>query len=312
MPATTWMPLYASDFLSSTMDMTQTQIGAYIRILCYAWENGGLPNDLEACGRIAGGLTPSDWKVIRRRLVVLDEGTSEERLSHPRMEAERAKCQQKYDSKCAAAAKARASRSVSNPVPNVDDNLVSNVDNNPVSNHVIRLQPEPEPELEPTKNDSSSSSTQKNLRATPQKRRRSYRIGWSLEGGFTGISDEDRKVWASAYPGVNLVAELAKAHVYLRENPAKAGKRNWGAFLARWFARVQDRGGSPGQAAKRPERWADQFQEAPYRTPKELARLRASAGPQTPGQRVGGVTTLSDVIGRINESQEAQDGNHPN
>lgn len=310
MPATTWMPLYASDFLSSTMDMTQVQIGAYIRLLCYAWENGGLPNDLEACGRIAGGLTPTDWKIIRRRLVVLDEGTSEERLSHPRMEAERAKCQQKYDSRCAAAAKARASRSVSNPdinpVINPDNNLVSN----PVSNPVIRLQPEPEPELEPIQDDSSSSSTQKNLRPT-RKARRSYRIGWALEGGFTGITDEDRKVWGDAYPGVNLVAELAKAHVYLRENPTKAGKRNWGAFLARWFARVQDKGGSPSQAKPAPERWADKFQEAPYRTPKELARLKAQAGQQKAVHRSGGVTILSDVIGRINESQEAQNGNHP-
>lgn len=312
MPATTYMPVYVSNLIASTVDMTPSQFGCYMRLLCYAWEQGGIPNDFDSCCRIAGGMDAKDWNVIRRRFEVIVSLDGDAKLSHPRLEAERAKCQQKYDSKCAAAAKARASRSVSNPVSNVDDNLVSNVDNNPVSNPVIRLQPEPEPELEPTKNDSSSSSTQKNLRATPQKRRRSYRIGWSLEGGFTGISDEDRTVWASAYPGVNLVAELAKAHVYLRENPAKTGKRNWGAFLARWFARVQDRGGSASQAKPAPERWADKFQEAPYRTPKELARLRASAGPQKPVQRAGGVTTLSDVIGRLSESQEAQNGNHPN
>jgi hypothetical protein len=32
----------------------------------------------------------------------------------------------------------------------------------------------------------------------------------------------------------------------LVDNPTKAGKRNWGAFLNRWFSRVQDKGGTVG------------------------------------------------------------------
>lgn len=304
------MPVYVSNLIASTVDMTPSQFGCYMRLLCYAWEQCGVPNDFDSCCRIAGGMDAKDWAVIRKRFEVIELPDGQVVLSHPRLEAERAKCQQKYDSKCAAAAKARASRSVPNPVINPDNSPVSNPDNN----HVIRLQPELEPEPEPIQDDSSSSSaspqTQKNLRAT-RKARRSYRIGWALDGGFTGITDEDRKVWGDAYPGVNLTAELAKAHVYLRENPTKAGKRNWGAFLARWFARVQDKGGSPSHSKPAPERWADKFQEAPYRTPKELARLKAPGGPQKPAQRSGGVTILSDVIGRLNESQEAQNGNHP-
>ena len=302
---TTWMPVYTRDLISSTADMTPAQLGAYMRLLCYAWDNDGCPNDMEACLRIAGGISPGDWKVIRRRLIVLDEGTSEERLSQKRLEEERAICVTKYNKKVAAIRKARESNPNNGTDHSTDHSTVVSTDHS--------HQSESQSDSLTRVNDSSSSSTQKNLgqtrKAPPA---RTYRIGWSEQGGFTGITDEDRAAWATAYPGVNLVAELARAHVYLRENPAKAGKRNWGAFLARWFARVQDKGGSPQPSKPKSESWLGQYREAPYRTPKEqAARSEALASRQTPAQRSDGVTTLSDVVARLNATQEAQDGNYP-
>lgn len=83
------LPLFCDDLIASTVDMTPGCFGAYMRILCYAWTRGGVPNDEQACGRIAGGFGKGDWKAIRQRLLVLDAGTDLERLSHPRLELER-------------------------------------------------------------------------------------------------------------------------------------------------------------------------------------------------------------------------------
>lgn len=295
---TTWMPLYTRDLVSSTSDMTAAQLGAYIRILCYAWDNGGCPNDMEACCRIAGGMSPTDWKIVRRRLVVVDEGTSDERLSQPRLEEERSKGVAKYNAKLESLRKARSSNPNNGTVVSTDHCTVHSTDHS--TDHCHQSQSHT---LTSIKNDSST----KNLRATPQKRRRTYRIGWSLEGGFTGITDEDRTAWGEAYPGVNLAAELAKAHVYLRENPAKAGKRNWGSFLARWFARVQDKGGNAQPQTSKPARWLDQYRPAEYQTPRQ----KALGARQKPDQGEGGISTLSDVIGRLNVSEVPQHENPP-
>jgi len=84
------LPLFCDDLIASTVDMTPGCFGAYMRILCYAWTRGGVPNDEQACSRIAGGFGKGDWKAIRQRLMVIDAGTDEERLSHQRLELERA------------------------------------------------------------------------------------------------------------------------------------------------------------------------------------------------------------------------------
>ena len=86
----------------------------------------------------------------------------------------------------------------------------------------------------------------------PQRRKRSQpaaSIGWTAEAGWTGITDADRSEWRQAFPGAVLEQELAKSTAWLRANPTKAGKRNWRAFLVRWLARCQDRGGTNRTAA---------------------------------------------------------------
>lgn len=83
------LPLFCDDLIASCVDMSPARFGAYMRLLCYAWTRGGLPNDEAACGRIAGGMDFQDWEAIRSRLVLIDEGTPSERLSHQRLELER-------------------------------------------------------------------------------------------------------------------------------------------------------------------------------------------------------------------------------
>lgn len=45
---------YASDFILGTMLMSAEEVGAYIRLLCWQWEQGELPSDLEKLSRICG------------------------------------------------------------------------------------------------------------------------------------------------------------------------------------------------------------------------------------------------------------------
>jgi uncharacterized protein YdaU (DUF1376 family) len=92
-----WFPMYPNDFLTSTMSMSNEVLGAYIRLLCYAWVNDGIPDDRNMIDRISGGLTDEGWNEIRERLVLNGDrsgdrdGDRRARWVHPRMERERAK-----------------------------------------------------------------------------------------------------------------------------------------------------------------------------------------------------------------------------
>jgi hypothetical protein len=104
-------------------------------------------------------------------------------------------------------------------------------------------------------------------------------ISWSQDSGWQGITDGDRQEWATAYPGVVLDQELAKATSWLRANPKRCGKRNWRGFLVGWFGRCQDRGGTHREQGRRPEDkpppkvWKDEYRPAPYRRPHEVAEV---------------------------------------
>ncbi len=52
--------LYASDFMSATFDWPQSDVGAYIRLLCVQWDRGSIPDDSEKLKRLAGGKVSAD------------------------------------------------------------------------------------------------------------------------------------------------------------------------------------------------------------------------------------------------------------
>jgi len=69
-------------------------------------------------------------------------------------------------------------------------------------------------------------------------------LRWSVDVGWTGITDKDRADWSVAYPAVNIEQDLAKAHQWLLARPAKQKKKRWRAFLTNWLGRTQESGGS--------------------------------------------------------------------
>ncbi len=76
---------YAADFLVGTATMTAEEVGAYIRLLCYQWDTGSVPDDdaticrLGGCGGIAVAR-------LRQKFRTTPDG-----LKNPRMELEREK-----------------------------------------------------------------------------------------------------------------------------------------------------------------------------------------------------------------------------
>jgi hypothetical protein len=95
------LPLWCDDLIASCVDMTPACFGAYMRLLCYAWTRGSIPDDEASCSRIAGGIEPGDWAAIRSRLTpiggashcdrsaIANGSQSDRRLTHARLELER-------------------------------------------------------------------------------------------------------------------------------------------------------------------------------------------------------------------------------
>lgn len=86
----------------------------------------------------------------------------------------------------------------------------------------------------------SESTSERLENATEAKR--TYRISFSEDEGWIGITDEDIADWKAAYPAVDIGLQLNRAAVWAKENPLKR-KKNWGAFLSRWLDKCQERGG---------------------------------------------------------------------
>jgi uncharacterized protein YdaU (DUF1376 family) len=255
------LPLFCDDLIASCVDMTPACFGAYMRLLCYAWTRGGIPDSEAACTRITGGLESGDWQTIRERLVQLDDG----RLTHQRLELERvavAEIRQK---------RSEAGRKGGRPKANEKQNESKT------------KAPYPSPSLPYTREEIQQAAPVATS-DPPKRRKRSQHhdaVSWNADAGWDGITDADRSEWAKAFPGAVLDQELAKATAWLKANPERAGKRKWRAFIVRWLGKCQERGGTNRTLGNRPDErpppkaWRDEYQPAPYRTPKEVAALAA-------------------------------------
>ena len=69
-------------------------------------------------------------------------------------------------------------------------------------------------------------------------------VRWASQMGWQGITAEDRAEWRSAFPAVDLDAELAACGVWLKAHPDRAKRSNWRKFLVGWLRNAQDRGGT--------------------------------------------------------------------
>ena len=74
---------YADDFLAGTLDLSQADVGAYVRLLCHQWNRGSIPVEPEKQHRLAGGSVSVD---VLAKFRVWEDGM----LRNDRLESERA------------------------------------------------------------------------------------------------------------------------------------------------------------------------------------------------------------------------------
>ena len=239
-----YMPFFVDDFFVSTASMTQAQVGAYTRLLCHCWSEGGLPNDAEACSRIAGGIPAEDWLVIRKRFSVFDEGTSEERLCHRKMEEVRTSVKTKYDKMVASAAKAREARSKKSSELNSELNseIRAEVSGKAPSN---------------SNSNSNSSSLSSSLSFS--------------SSGFSGITPQLRAKWKSSLPLIDLDHALGKAHLHLGALPEKLAELEGSGDLERWLTHWLVRESphrKPPDEKPVAKSWLQDYEVAEYRRPR--------------------------------------------
>jgi len=254
------LPLFCDDLIASCVDMSPACFGAYVRLLCYAWTRGSVPDDASACGRIAGGMDSSDWAAIRSRLTpvvgasqcdrsaIADGSQSDRRLTHPRLELERQAVEQIREKKSEAGRKGNVAR------------WGSQTDRKPIANGIANgsqsdrktIAPNPSPSLPIREEDIPAAPVPTSDPATPSRSRAKPVMSWDADAGWQGVTDADRSEWATAFPGAVLDTELAKATAWLRANPKRCGKRNWRRFLVGWLQRCQDKGGTNREVGNRP------------------------------------------------------------
>ncbi len=114
-----YFPLYTSDFISDTIDLTNEEIGAYIRVLMYSWQKGKVRVDKIV--RIIGDV--EIWEAISHYFVE-ENGL----WFNPRMEKERSKASDKHE-KAVVRAKAGADarwNATSNATSNAQAMLTQN------------------------------------------------------------------------------------------------------------------------------------------------------------------------------------------
>ena len=66
--------LYADDFLAGTAEMSADEVGGYIRLLCHQWAKGGVPNDEDRAGRMAGLIGSPSLRYVLAKFSPCDDG----------------------------------------------------------------------------------------------------------------------------------------------------------------------------------------------------------------------------------------------
>jgi uncharacterized protein YdaU (DUF1376 family) len=78
---------YADDFLAGTLEMSQEEVGQYIRLLCHQWNRGSIPVETEKQQRLTGGCVSVD--VLVKFRLCEDGLLRNERLETVRSEKDR-------------------------------------------------------------------------------------------------------------------------------------------------------------------------------------------------------------------------------
>ena len=229
-----WFKFYAGDWSSDTQGMSAAAKGVYIDMLCMQWNGRRLPASVEELAAIFPDVTAKVYRELLQHFDEVDGWLINERLEEEREDAK----SRSKNGKEAARKKWQSQPSCGGNAKSDAPALPIRMDQQSLSHCYSDTEAEAETE-EDEESDADGCSAPRKARAKPRDT-----IGWSIEHGWSGITDRDREDWAVAYPLVNIDQDLAKAHQHLLSNPAKQAKKLWRKFLTNWFNRTQEGGGS--------------------------------------------------------------------
>ena len=140
---------YADDFLAGTLEMSQEEVGQFIRLLCHQWNRGSIPVETEKQQRLTGGCVSVD---VLAKFRLCEDGL----LRNQRLEAVRSERYRFLQQQSEKGRKSAESRKLASTAVQPDTQPESNSGSTVVE---IRLQPEvnsPSPSPTPKKKDTAT------------------------------------------------------------------------------------------------------------------------------------------------------------
>ena len=147
---------YASDFFTGSVDMSQADVGAYIRLMCHQWTSGCLPETVEKIERVAGG--PVSGDVLGKFPVGEDGRRRNNRMELERLKQEEFRAAQSAKGKAGIEKRWSAARSDSTGYTPAIANAIANAIAPAIPPAIVRLYPD-----HSSSSSSSSSSSVKTI-----------------------------------------------------------------------------------------------------------------------------------------------------
>lgn len=226
--------LYAQDFLADAKVsvMNAHEVGVYVRLLLHCWVEDGLPNDEEDLQDLSKGgdstLQPwaQTWKKVQRCFYEKDG-----KLRNKRLDMEREKQIRWREKSSKGGKKAAKNKQDIKGGSRVVQGCRDNTD---------------------TLQSSSSSSDNQKDKSLSSVRSRTQKpsapeIKLILDEHpkrWENITDDDKKLWAATYPGVDVEHTLQEMIAYWDAQPASKRKLNWKRTIVNRLKWLQDNGGT--------------------------------------------------------------------
>jgi uncharacterized protein YdaU (DUF1376 family) len=256
---------YASDWLASVSSLTLEERGAYITLLAWSWEHGGVPNDMKRIAAILGthlNAARRIWVEVCKRWSLTDDGDWRNgRLERVRANSEAFRQKQAKKGKASAAARAQASTAVTTTVqPRL------------VPRHQPQGQPDTQPDTQPEVNPPISDLRSPSPRSKPAVSRKHSQDARAYTAEFLefwnaypkhAAKPEAFDVWQRLAPSLDLKREIFAALEWQTKQPGWL--ENGGQFVPQ------------AQKWLRNRRWEDE-PFAPQVDESEAAFLRVVAG----------------------------------
>lgn len=226
---------YPKDFLTDerVVMMSNTEIGIYVRLLCFCWLEGTLPLETASLARMARLPLKQFTKLWEHSVVKTCFWVDDGRLRHKRLDGERDK-QESYRRRQSDAATARWNK----PRLSQPGNATAYAEGMP-----------PVVPAQCSSSSSASASAEEEQEKSAEASSAPVFLTYPIvgpKGPAWSLTETQVSTWAKLFPGLNVEAECLKALAWLQANPQKRKTvTGMPKFLTAWLSRATDRGGSP-------------------------------------------------------------------